>query len=204
MHACRLLITPRRTSDRCLQLNEEKKRITQRRLPHNHKKASASSSYGHATVALKNSTSGSSTNLSSPSNTLTHTHKTHAYVHSFGQPTLTPWKVPTPLTTITWYESPLPLALLLQGETFPRRGKKHLVVISLPFFTPLFPSPLHSISKNKNKQWLENRCIASHGPALPLMLVRNPKNKTSVTGWRHRCTTPYTTPSVPKHRLPMC
>lgn len=115
---------------------------------------------------------------------LSHRHKTNAYVHSFGQPTLTPWKVPTPLTTIAWYESPLPLALLLQGETFPRRGKKHLVVISLPFFTPLFP--LRSIPLVRTKTNSGWKIVALHHIALLLMLVRNPQNKTSGTGWRHR------------------
>lgn len=91
---------------------------------------------------------------------LSHRHKTNAYVHSFGQPTLTPWKVPTPLTTIAWYESPLPLALLLQGETFPRRGKKHLVVISLPFFTPLFP--LRSIPLVRTKTNSGWKIVALH------------------------------------------
>lgn len=36
-----------------------------------------------------------------------------------------------------------PTLLLLQGETFPRRGKKHLVVISFFFFSPSFLAPFH-------------------------------------------------------------
>lgn len=133
MHACCWCSHP--VAQAIAVCSSMRQKISQRRLTHKHKEASASSSYGYATLALKNSTMGSSKkNLSSPSNTLTHTTGLCSLI----------WRAHTIPLTIAWYKNPLPLTVLLQGETFPRRGKKHLVVISLTFFTPLFPSaPFH-------------------------------------------------------------
>lgn len=60
----------------------------------------------------------------------------------------TPRKIPGPFTSSV-HKSP-PTHLLLQGETFPKRGEKHLVVISFPLFFKLhFSPPLHSISNRE-------------------------------------------------------
>lgn len=105
-----------------------------------------------------------------------------------------PSKNPRTIHLISTVHKSPPTHLLLQGETFPRRGEKHLVVISFPpyffFFKLRFSPPLHSISKKEreNKQraltFLENGCIASCRPPLALTL---PKNKAWRAGWRHPC-----------------
>lgn len=119
-----------------------------------------------------------------------------------------PLKNPQTINFISIVHNSPPTRLLLQGETFPRRGEKHLAVNFLFFFSLHFSTSLYSISMSENKQLtvssLENRCIASHGPSLPLFFVKSPKIKRELrAGWRHRYIPPNTTPRVTKHRPTM-
>ena len=148
MRACVLLITPYHKSKSFLSLNEAKNWSVEahtetRRSPRLLQSWLCYSSTEEFCLRLRR-------NLSSPSDMLSHNVHSHSY--TFGQQQTPVEKSPKPFTSAR-YTSPLPLDLLLQGETFPRRGKKHLVVISFSFFLhSTFPSSLRSISKSKNKQ----------------------------------------------------
>lgn len=101
--------------------------------------------------------------------------------------------------------------MLLQGETFLRKGKKHLVVISIwIFFSPPLSSSLHfspslrSISKREKKTQTEASLLT--GKPFPEsrfaidVWQTQAKNKLWKAGWRHRYTPPFTAPAVNEHR----
>lgn len=138
---CVLLITP--LPQKAIAFHSSmRQKIGWWKLAHKYEKAPTSPSHGYATVPLKNSASGCSEKISAQP--LIVSHNTHSFSlrHTLLVSTH-PLKNPQTIHLRTVHKSP-PTRLLLQGETFPRRGKKHLVVISFSFFTPLFPfAPFH-------------------------------------------------------------
>lgn len=177
------------TQKQRLSVGEPRQKIGRRRLAHKHQKASASSSHGYATVALKNSASRLLKNLSSPSNALTQ--NTFMLTHTLWS-AHTPRKNPQPIHFSVVQKSP-PTRLLLQGETFPRRGKKHLVVMSFSFFFhstfPLRSIPLVRVKTNSGRLLSGKplRCITQARFALDVR--QNPKisreRKAGVTDTLH-------------------
>lgn len=92
----------------------------------------------------------------------------------------TPWKILKPFT-LARYASLLLLAHFYKVKHSREEGKKHLVVISFPFFSPFFLILLHSISKSKNKQESFTELLYSetvtlhHTKSLALDVCQTPK-----------------------------
>lgn len=153
MSACVLLVTPFPKSNSKILVGWDSHT--------NMRKPPTSSSHGYATVTLKKSASSSSEISARP--LIPHT--THIHSHPYPVVGTHPLKNPQTINFISMVHKSPPTRLLLQGETFPRKGEKHLAVKFL-FFSLHFSPSLYSISMSENKQLtvnsVENRCIASH------------------------------------------